>query len=106
MHGEQNNDPMSDMVRMTRELIASIQTSADGVTTETMTMQRTMVVQHERLNEHIASVPSSLMTGVRQAQRTQRWHKSHEEATKIATLTAKTWMCRKQYAGFGAFCRT
>eukprot|EP00971_Amphidinium_carterae_P238456 4733829-Amphidinium_carterae.1 len=45
MHGEQNFDPMSDIVRMTQELIASVQTSADGVTTETMTMQRAMVVR-------------------------------------------------------------
>eukprot|EP00971_Amphidinium_carterae_P123176 2439038-Amphidinium_carterae.1 len=29
------------------------------------------------------------MAGVRQAQRTRQWHKSHEEATEIATLTAK-----------------
>eukprot|EP00971_Amphidinium_carterae_P058793 1162493-Amphidinium_carterae.1 len=74
---------------MTQELIASIQTSADGVTTETKTMQRAMVVRREKLNEHIASGPSSLMAGVRQAQRTRQWHKSHQEATEIATLTAK-----------------
>eukprot|EP00971_Amphidinium_carterae_P169343 3355287-Amphidinium_carterae.1 len=45
---------------MTQELIASIQTSADGVTTETMTMQRAMVVRRETLHEHLESVPSSL----------------------------------------------
>eukprot|EP00971_Amphidinium_carterae_P102194 2023054-Amphidinium_carterae.1 len=54
-----------------------------------MTMQRAMVVRRERLNEHITSVPSSLMTGVRQAHRTRQWQKSHEEAAEIATLTAK-----------------
>eukprot|EP00971_Amphidinium_carterae_P288335 5724287-Amphidinium_carterae.1 len=52
-------------------------------------MQRAMVVRREKLNEHIASVPASLMTGVRQAHRTRQWQKSHEEGTEIATLTAK-----------------
>eukprot|EP00971_Amphidinium_carterae_P029106 572295-Amphidinium_carterae.1 len=75
---------MSDIVSMTQELIASIQTSADGVTTETVSMQRAMVVRRERLNEHIASVPARLMTGVRDTQRTRQWHRSHEEATEIA----------------------
>eukprot|EP00971_Amphidinium_carterae_P034211 673628-Amphidinium_carterae.1 len=74
---------------MTQELIASIQTSADAATTKTVSMQRAMVVRRERLNKHIDSVPSSLMTGVRQAQRTRQWHRSHEEATEIAILTAR-----------------
>eukprot|EP00971_Amphidinium_carterae_P238135 4727572-Amphidinium_carterae.1 len=54
-----------------------------------MTMQRAMVVRRERLTEHVASVPSSLMAGVRQAQHTRQWHRSHEEATEIAILTAR-----------------
>eukprot|EP00971_Amphidinium_carterae_P014899 294136-Amphidinium_carterae.1 len=62
VEGEQNDDPMSSMVRMTQELIASIQTSTDGVTTETVTMRRAMVARREMLNEHLESVPSSLMT--------------------------------------------
>eukprot|EP00971_Amphidinium_carterae_P327401 6458730-Amphidinium_carterae.1 len=82
---------------MTQELIASIQTSADGVTTETMTMQRAMVVRREKLDEHLASVPSSLMQGVRQAQRTRQWHRSHEEAVQIASqpsLDARRAICK------------
>eukprot|EP00971_Amphidinium_carterae_P179508 3560213-Amphidinium_carterae.1 len=68
--GDQSNDPMSDIVSMTQELIASIQTSAEGVSTETVSMQRAMVVRRERLNEHIASVLARLMTGVRSTHRT------------------------------------
>eukprot|EP00971_Amphidinium_carterae_P214718 4260878-Amphidinium_carterae.1 len=88
MCGAQNNNPMRDMVRMTHELIASIQTSAEGVMTETMTLQRAMVTRREKLTEHLESVPSSLVNGC-QAQRTRQWHRSREEAAEIATLTAQ-----------------
>eukprot|EP00971_Amphidinium_carterae_P223753 4439754-Amphidinium_carterae.1 len=47
---------------MTQELIASKQTSANGVTTETMTCSVLWLVD-ERLAEHLESVPSSLVTG-------------------------------------------
>eukprot|EP00971_Amphidinium_carterae_P068974 1365515-Amphidinium_carterae.1 len=80
---------MSDIASMTQELIASIQTSAEGVSTESM--QRAMVVRRERLNEHIASasVPARPMTGVRSTHRTRQWQRSHEDATEGAILTAK-----------------
>eukprot|EP00971_Amphidinium_carterae_P263914 5235790-Amphidinium_carterae.1 len=52
-------------------------------------MQRAMVVQRERLNENIASIPARLMTGVRSTHRTRQWQGSHEDATEIAILTAK-----------------
>eukprot|EP00971_Amphidinium_carterae_P252771 5018455-Amphidinium_carterae.1 len=80
---------MSDIVSLMQELIAPIQTSAEGVTTETVSMQRAMVVRRERLNEHIASVPNRLLTGVRSTHRTRQWQRSHEDATEIAILTAK-----------------
>eukprot|EP00971_Amphidinium_carterae_P342913 6482382-Amphidinium_carterae.1 len=76
---------------MAQQLIATIQTSAEGVTTETVTMQRAMMVRRKRLNEHIASLPDQIMSGVRPAQRTRQWHQSQEEASEIAILTAKLW---------------
>eukprot|EP00971_Amphidinium_carterae_P297508 5910785-Amphidinium_carterae.1 len=68
MYGKQNNDPMRDVVQMMQELIASIQTLADGVTTKTITMQRAMVTRRKRLAEHLKIVFLSLVTG-RQTQR-------------------------------------
>eukprot|EP00971_Amphidinium_carterae_P315235 6265449-Amphidinium_carterae.1 len=48
---------------MAQELIVSIQTSAEGVTTETLVMQRAMLKRREVLTEHIASVPDQAMQG-------------------------------------------
>eukprot|EP00971_Amphidinium_carterae_P061249 1212704-Amphidinium_carterae.1 len=74
---------------MAQQLIVSIRNSADGVTSETSTMQRAMMRRREVLTEHIASVPDQIMQGLRPSQRTRQWQRSQEEASEIAILTAK-----------------
>eukprot|EP00971_Amphidinium_carterae_P225667 4475565-Amphidinium_carterae.1 len=71
--GGQTNDAITDMVTMAQQLITSIQTSGDGVTSETMTMQRAAQKRREVLPEHIASVPSQIMQDLRPSQRTRQW---------------------------------
>eukprot|EP00971_Amphidinium_carterae_P029004 570388-Amphidinium_carterae.1 len=71
---------------MAQQLIVSIKTSADGVTSETSTMQRATIRRREVLTEHIASVPNQTMQGLRPSQRTRQWQRSQEEASEIAIL--------------------
>eukprot|EP00971_Amphidinium_carterae_P239633 4757375-Amphidinium_carterae.1 len=54
-----------------------------------MTMQHAVQRRREVFTEHIASVPSQIMQDLRPSQRTRQWQRSQEEASEIATLTAK-----------------
>eukprot|EP00971_Amphidinium_carterae_P253463 5032050-Amphidinium_carterae.6 len=75
---------------MAQAMIVTIQTSADGVSTETLSMERAVQARRQLLYEHLQSAPHQVkLSGGDHVHRTRAQTRSMEETEKVGMLKAR-----------------